>query len=222
MPTHPVPPHDLSPPPAPRSARAEVLAAAAELFTRDGYPATTTRAVAERAGIRQSTLYHHFASKDDILATLLECTVAPSLAYAQRLLAGSEPVPGARLWALVRFDTDLLLSGLSNLLALHQLPEVRGERFAGFRETRCQKAAAYRELIATLEPSDPLSEAELHLRAELVLGLVEGSVAVVRECTRQESRLTPEAVADAAVRLAAGDGCPPERLALVRTGARIL
>ncbi|WP_101379428.1 TetR/AcrR family transcriptional regulator [Kitasatospora sp. GP30] len=214
-----MPSRDLSPPAAARGGRAQVLAAAAELFTRDGYAATTTRAVAERAGIRQSTLYHHFANKDDILATLLEGTVAPTAAYAERLLTTAEPVPGARLWALVRFNAELLLGGLSNLGALYQLPEVRGERFAEFRQTRCRLAAAYRELISPLQP---LPEAELRLRGELVLGLVEGAVAVARGCSEQDAAEVPAAAADAAVRLASDHGCPAEHLALLRAAALAL
>lgn len=170
-------------------------------------------------GIRQSTLYHHFANKDDILATLLEGTVAPTAAYAERLLTTAEPVPGARLWALVRFNAELLLGGLSNLGALYQLPEVRGERFAEFRQTRCRLAAAYRELISPLQP---LPEAELRLRGELVLGLVEGAVAVARGCSEQDAAEVPAAAADAAVRLASDHGCPAEHLALLRAAALAL
>lgn len=47
------------------SAREELLSAAAELFTTRGYAATTTRAVAERAGMRQATMYHYVSGKED-------------------------------------------------------------------------------------------------------------------------------------------------------------
>ena len=55
-------------------------AAAAELFTTRGYAATTTRAVAERAGMRQASMYHYVSGKEELLAELLESTVTPSLA----------------------------------------------------------------------------------------------------------------------------------------------
>lgn len=192
--------------------REEVLAAAAELFTRDGYAATTTRAVAERAGLRQASMYHYFARKEDILATLLEGTVAPSLAFADQLRAEPEAAPGARLWALVRFDTALLLGGLSNLGALYQLPEVRGERFAEFRRTRAELAAAYREFLVPLAAS--WSAGELALRGGLVLGLVEGGVAVAREGEGRPPATVARAVADAALRLA---GCTAEQLMAARS-----
>ncbi len=183
--------------------RAEVLAAAAELFTVSGYAATTTRAVAERAGLRQASLYHYFAGKEDILATLLESTVQPSLSFAGALLA--RPVPevaaGAGLWALAAFDAELLFGGLYNLGALYQLPEVRGERFAGFRRSRGELKAAYGTLLAAVDPAHAPSH-EPALRTDLLLGLVEGGVAVARETGGRSPRAVGEAVADAALRLA--------------------
>ncbi len=193
------------------SPRAEVLAASAELFTVNGYAATTTRAVAERAGLRQASLYHYFAGKEDILATLLESTVEPSLTFAGRLLADSDHGAAARLWALAAFDAELLFGGLYNLGALYQLPEVRGERFAEFRRARGELKAAYGTLLAALDPSGDLA-----LRTDLLLGLVEGGVAVARETGGREPRTVGEALADSALRLA---GCPADAIASARAEA---
>ncbi|WP_371482827.1 TetR/AcrR family transcriptional regulator [Kitasatospora sp. NBC_00315] len=193
--------------------RAEVLAAAAELFTVNGYAATTTRAVAERAGLRQASLYHYFAGKEDILASLLESTVQPSLSFAGGLLARTAPeaAAGAGLWALAAFDAELLFGGLYNLGALYQLPEVRGERFAQFRGSRAGLKAAYGALLAALDPSEDLA-----LRTDLLLGLVEGGVAVARETGGRDARTVGEAVADSALRLA---GRTARQIAAARTGA---
>src|SRR3954462_9951148 len=55
--------------------RAELLAAAAEVFAERGYAATTVREVADAAGILGGSLYYHFDSKesmaDEILRTFL-------------------------------------------------------------------------------------------------------------------------------------------------------
>jgi TetR/AcrR family transcriptional regulator, cholesterol catabolism regulator len=55
--------------------RAELLAAAAEVFASRGYSATTVREVADAAGILGGSLYYHFDSKesmaDEILSTFL-------------------------------------------------------------------------------------------------------------------------------------------------------
>ncbi len=67
------------------TAREEILDAAAELFTTRGFTGTSTRMIADAVGIRQASMYHHFATKDDILAALLLDTVAGPLACAEML-----------------------------------------------------------------------------------------------------------------------------------------
>lgn len=144
----------------------EILDAAAELFTTRGYAATTTRRIAEAVGMRQASLYNHFATKDDLLATLLESTVAPSGAVAARLLA-APGAPARRLHELVAFDAGQLCGGRWNLGALYLLPEVRAERFAGFQATRGRLRDAYRELavqVCTGAGTDPAGLADLPFR----------------------------------------------------------
>ena len=46
------------------TAREEILDASAELFTTRGFTNTSTRVIAEAVGLRQASLYHHFATKD--------------------------------------------------------------------------------------------------------------------------------------------------------------
>lgn len=46
--------------------RVAVLAAAKELFTEQGFAATSTAQVADRAGVTRGALYHHFHDKTDL------------------------------------------------------------------------------------------------------------------------------------------------------------
>lgn len=117
------------------TAAAEILDAAAELFTTHGFSTTSTRRIADAVGVRQASLYHHFATKDDILVALLEGTVTGALDFADRLVAGTEPPP-VRLYALLLFDAGQLLSSRWNLGALYLLPELRTDRYADFRAER--------------------------------------------------------------------------------------
>jgi AcrR family transcriptional regulator len=132
------------------SAREEIRQAAAGLFSEHGYAATTTRGIAMAVGIKQASLYYHFATKEDILAGLLEGTVQPSLSFSDRLAHSGQP-PHVQLYALTRFDVALLLSGKWNVGALYQLPEVRSARFAEFRCERARLRDAYgRRVVAGL------------------------------------------------------------------------
>ncbi|MGW7548182.1 TetR/AcrR family transcriptional regulator [Streptomyces sp. NPDC054770] len=181
--------------------RAELLAAAAELFTTRGYAATTTRAVAERAGMRQASMYHYVSGKEDLLAELLESTVTPSLACARELLADDAAPAEERLRVLCRADVELLCAGPHNLGALYLLPEVRTERFAGFHAVRAELKDAYRQLIAATAAGGALAKGELELRTDLVFGLIEGVILVHRSEPERPAREFARATADAALRI---------------------
>jgi AcrR family transcriptional regulator len=51
--------------------REQILEAAAAMFARQGAAATTVRQIADSVGILSGSLYHHFASKDEMLAEIL-------------------------------------------------------------------------------------------------------------------------------------------------------
>ncbi|MHC3472042.1 TetR/AcrR family transcriptional regulator [Streptomyces sp. 7R007] len=184
------------------SPRDELLTAAAELFTTRGYAATTTRAVAERAGMRQASMYHYVSGKEELLAELLESTVKPSLAYARELLADDAVPAEDRLWALCRTDVELLCGGPHNLGGLYLLPEVRAERFAGFHAVRAELKDAYRQLLAATAAGGALAKSELELRTDLLFGLIEGVILVHRSDPERPVSAFAEATADAALRIA--------------------
>ncbi|MEV4312655.1 helix-turn-helix domain-containing protein [Actinocrispum sp. NPDC049592] len=191
--------------PGERDSRQDVLGAAAELFVSHGYSATSTRSIAEKAGLRQASLYHYFAGKEDILAELLAGTVRPSLDYAARL-SEKAAEDWAKLWALARFDIGLLCSGPVNLGALYLLPEIGADRFAAFRRERAELKAIYRGLAGAGE-----------ITGDLLFGLVESVIIVRREKPPAEGFAA--AGADAALRVA---GCPETRLAEMRSAGLAL
>jgi len=50
--------------------REQIVDAARRLFAANGFDATTTRAIANAAGIATGTLFNYFATKEAILACL--------------------------------------------------------------------------------------------------------------------------------------------------------
>ena len=85
------------------TAREEILDAAAELFTSLGYASTSTRRIADAVGVRPASLYHHFATKDDILDALLDRHRRRAVAVGRRA-PRREGSGSARLHALVVSD----------------------------------------------------------------------------------------------------------------------
>ncbi|RZS87545.1 TetR family transcriptional regulator [Motilibacter rhizosphaerae] len=185
--------------PTSSSTRELILDVAARLFAERGYAATPTRAIADAVGIRQASLYYHFPSKETILVELLRSTVRPSLDFCADLAARGVPAPEA-LHALVSFDVGLLLRSRGNVGILYSLPDVGGEPFAPFMEERAQLREAYASLARRA-----LGDGVPEVTADLVLGLVEGIIALRRDVPE----LPPveglqQAVADAALRMLRG------------------
>jgi len=56
--------------------REEILYAAARLIVEHGYGACTMRSVSERVRIKAGSLYYHFASKDEIVAEIMNLGVS--------------------------------------------------------------------------------------------------------------------------------------------------
>lgn len=54
-----------------KDTRDEILEAAADLIVTEGYMACTMRSISERVKIKAGSLYHHFASKDEIVVEIM-------------------------------------------------------------------------------------------------------------------------------------------------------
>lgn len=76
---------------------ARILAAGRELFSRDGFDATTTRDIARQAGIGTGTLFLYFPEKRDLLLRLFTDDVEPVHRAAVASLDPSLPLLEATL-----------------------------------------------------------------------------------------------------------------------------
>jgi AcrR family transcriptional regulator len=183
------------------SPREQILEAAAALFVDQGFSATSTRAIADRVGIRQASLYYHFAGKDDILLELLRTSVRPSLETA-RALEDAELQPEAALYALAVADAQTLATAPHNIGMLYLLPEVQLERYDLFREDRVELQETYARLGARVAGDDPTSAAGTR-RGEMLIQLVE--VVIHQRRTRVPSASDCHAIAEACLRVCGAD-----------------
>ncbi len=83
-------------------ARSRILDSAAELILDQGFAGTSMREVAASVGIKAGSLYHHFASKEEIFSAILERGIEVMVdSFAAVPVAVTEP-PEALLRAHVR------------------------------------------------------------------------------------------------------------------------
>lgn len=90
-----------------------ILDVAANLLRNHGYEATTVRAIADRVGIKAGSLYHHYPSKDAIVAAVVNDGVRIVFNAVEAALAAlpADASPRDRLEAATRAH---LLSSLQN------------------------------------------------------------------------------------------------------------
>lgn len=79
---------------------------AADLFWRHGYAATTTREIATALGIQQASLYHHMASKEDLLYRICLSSLE---AFLEQANVSRAECPLDRIKLLVRTHLGTLL-----------------------------------------------------------------------------------------------------------------
>ncbi len=82
--------------------RERILRESSLLIAERGYHATTTRQIAERVGIQQPSLFHHFASKAAIVSELLAWDHDQTLPFVQDLAALQSHAP-LRLYTYMVF-----------------------------------------------------------------------------------------------------------------------
>lgn len=124
----------------------QLLDAAAELFFRKGYGATTTQDVADAVGILKGSLYHHIDSKEDLLVGIIDDVHAAAMAR----LAEAQDRGGSHLERLRWFARDHTAYNCRNLAPIgvyfREFEALTGER----RERVGRDRRTYDRFVRTL------------------------------------------------------------------------
>ncbi|MFC1419904.1 TetR/AcrR family transcriptional regulator [Streptacidiphilus cavernicola] len=164
---------------------AELLDAAGQVFAESGYSATTTNAIAARAGVSPGTLYQYFPNKD-AMADALAGRFAEQLVELRGLLAVPDP-------AALPLD-ELLPRVLRPILRFHRenpacpvlfMGPGIPQRLADMHEPlHASMLAGVADLIRLLAPGLP--EADLRRAAEVSVYLFKGSLPLVIGASPEE------------------------------------
>ena len=157
--------------------RHALLTAAAKLFRRQGFDATSTRDIAAAVGMHSGSPFYHFKSKDALLYAVMEEGMHSALARQGAALASLDREPLAKMRRLIRahFDT---LHGPGNdfvpvMLYEHRSLSVRQRTLLA--KLQVDYEAAWTPVLEALHASGHL-RAPVKLSRLLMLGALNWSV----------------------------------------------
>ncbi len=109
----------------------DILAAARVLFRAQGYSGTSTREIANAAGLRQPTLFHYFKNKAAIMEAIALRAMEPEIQFLQAEAKASHP-PDVGLYRYARFVVFNLQTNANVIGSPQKFPELTREKFATF------------------------------------------------------------------------------------------
>lgn len=159
-----------------RDTGAAILDAAAELFATHGYASTTTRAIAERAGVNEVTLFRRFGSKLGVLEALGARLRQRQAGHAASAAPDSESVRETLL-RLARMEIEGAIEGGALAIRLafdaQSIPEIAGLLGEGIPDNLEGLAEYLAEHQATGELRDDIAP---RVMAELFFALTSSYV----------------------------------------------
>ncbi|MFG1682884.1 TetR/AcrR family transcriptional regulator [Nonomuraea sp. NPDC049269] len=167
--------------------RSRIIETARELFTTQTYRAASMRDIAERVGITKPSLYHHFRSKSEILASLvsppidqLEATIADAASRSsqseirQHVLGGCLDVILAHRETMTLLLRDASVYGDETTEVMSRMVTVVNraiELLAGPDPDWRRRVRAAQAFAAATDPVSHLADVPVDdLRAELLRG----------------------------------------------------
>jgi AcrR family transcriptional regulator len=181
------------------SRREEILAIAASIFARQGIASTTVRDIGEEAGILSGSLYHHFASKDDIVEEIIRAALDPDIELDVALANSTvEPLEAVRqlLVRSLRFSHDH--ANVAAIIANSRHELLAAKRF-DFLHARGAKIRA--SWIAVLERGMAEGVFRADLDPDITYKAVMGAVTALPNWYRPSGPRSIEDIAEVFVRL---------------------
>ncbi len=108
--------------------RRALLDAARELFASNGYQATRTEEIVQRAGLTRGALYHHFRDKEDLFRAVYEEAAREVDRQLRRRSDDNQP----DAWSLFRLNSEIYLDAASSDPAYRQIVLIDGPAVCGW------------------------------------------------------------------------------------------
>jgi AcrR family transcriptional regulator len=176
----------------------EILAAAGRLFGHLGVEATTMSRLASEVGLRQSSLYYYFRSREEVLAALVAAANLVPLDLVRRVAEADGPVP-AKLHRFVRGDVEALCALPLDINEIHRIAGRERERFAGYWKERSSLERHLTAMIRAGIAAGELRAVDPRLATVTILANDEGTQNWFRLQHRARASTVAETLADLTV-----------------------
>jgi TetR/AcrR family transcriptional regulator len=196
----------------------EILGAAGRLFGEQGVGATTMTQLAKAVGLRQSSLYYWFASKEEVVAALVSRANVVPLEVVARIEAQGGP-PAVRLYRFVCSDVVALCEMPFDINEVHRIASRERERFRPYWDERATLERRIAAIVRAGVEDGSLRQVDARLTALTILANDEGVQNWYRLGSRRSADSVGRALADLVV---GGLLCAPSRLESVQRGVERL
>lgn len=127
---------------------AELLGAAATVFARKGYHATTMRDLSRASGMSLAGMYHYVAGKEELLYLIQRRCFQAFLEGAEDVM-GQAQDPADRLRAFIRHHVEFFADNMDEMKVLaHEADSLTGERGDEIRQLKRRYATLLQHAIA--------------------------------------------------------------------------
>ena len=175
--------------------RQRILEVAAALFARRGFHGTSTRDIAGEVGVQQPSLFHHFPTKQALLAELLERDLLPALERI-RCHNSTEASAAARLYAYLLEDVAALASSPFDARGLYNDDVLLEEELADQRTLRQQLHDETRYLVEDGIARGEFRTVEIVFAQQVITGMLLDTIWVAGTNLVDDLRSRPAEVAD--------------------------
>lgn len=151
--------------------RQRILFVAADLFAQQGFHGTTTRQIADAVGIRQPSLFHHFASKAAIAAAILDWDLGRALPRVREIASQAESA-AVRLYRYLQFDVRHLTSAPYNLSAVYNEEVIGSPEFVTWAKQRDELHLVVQNIVAEGIAAREFIEIDPPLVREAIAGIL--------------------------------------------------
>jgi AcrR family transcriptional regulator len=160
--------------------RQELIRAAARLFHRKGFHATSTRDIATAVGMRSGSPFYHFRSKGELLYAVMDEGMRSAIDRQRRALDIAKQTsshPRAILAALIRNQFDVLLGPGSDFIPvmLYESRALNARQRASLLQLQSDYESAWTPVLEALHASGRL-RTEVKLARLLIFGALNWAV----------------------------------------------